>query len=249
MGALGHTRESGRARAWTVSIAVHAAVGLALAAALAAGRRDRRDQHAPEAPRRLVWVEPAPPAAEVDALSGPLAPAPPAAPNVETPPAPPPVARLATRSAGKRAPKPRSAPVARVAPPERSDAPSAPGTAAAEPDRAGVTGAVPHGIAGGVGDAPLRLSSVASPPELVERVVPEYPARARAQEIEGQVVLEVVLDRAGRPEPDVRVLKSVALLDAAAIAAVRQWRFRPARDADGRPVRVIMEVPVRFVLR
>jgi protein TonB len=45
------------------------------------------------------------------------------------------------------------------------------------------------------------------------------------------------------------VLKSVAPLDAAAIAAVRQWRFRPARDADGRPVRVIMEVPVRFVLR
>jgi protein TonB len=63
------------------------------------------------------------------------------------------------------------------------------------------------------------------------------------------VLLEVVLDRSGRPEEDIRVLKSVALLDAAAIAAVRQWRFRPARDAGGHPVRVVMEVPVRFVLR
>ena len=43
--------------------------------------------------------------------------------------------------------------------------------------------------------------------------------------------------------------RSIALLDAAAVAAVRQWRFRPARSADGTPVRVRMEIPVRFVLR
>jgi protein TonB len=93
------------------------------------------------------------------------------------------------------------------------------------------------------------VGSVASPPELITRVMPEYPGRARDLEIEGQVVLEVVLDRAGNPERDVKVLRSIALLDAAAIAAVRQWRFRPGRDAEGRPVRVVMEVPVRFELR
>ncbi|MCC7540700.1 MAG: energy transducer TonB, partial [Deltaproteobacteria bacterium] len=86
-------------------------------------------------------------------------------------------------------------------------------------------------------------------PELVERVLPEYPARARALELEGQVVLEVVVDREGRPEPAIRVLRSQPPFDGAAVAAVRRWRFRPARDAEGHPVRVLMEVPVRFELR
>jgi protein TonB len=100
-----------------------------------------------------------------------------------------------------------------------------------------------------VGEAALPLAAVAHPPELVERMLPEYPARARALELEGQVVLEVVLDREGRPEPGIRVLRSQPAFDDSALAAVRRWRFRPARDAAGRPVRVLMEIPVRFELR
>lgn len=116
-------------------------------------------------------------------------------------------------------------------------------------DPHGAVGGAPGGAVGGIGDAPLPLRDVAAPPELLERVIPEYPPRARAMQIEGQVTLEVVLDRDGRVEETVRVLRSVPALDAAAIAAVRRWRFRPARGRDGRPVRVVMEVPVRFVLR
>jgi protein TonB len=67
--------------------------------------------------------------------------------------------------------------------------------------------------------------------------------------VEGQVMLEVVLDTTGEVEDGARVVESIPLLDDAAIAAVRQWRFRPARDRDGRPVRVLMEIPVRFVLQ
>jgi len=164
-------------------------------------------------------------------------------------PAPAPVPRLARRSEIRPAPtKPRDPPsVARV--PEPRDVDTAPATVPAVGANGGAANAVAAGAAGGLGDAPLRLSSVATPPELVERIVPEYPARARALEIEGQVLLEVVLDRNGRPEAGIRVLRSVAMLDAAAVAAVRQWRFRPARAAEGHAVRVIMEVPVRFVLR
>ncbi len=83
----------------------------------------------------------------------------------------------------------------------------------------------------------------------MHRVLPDYPPRARARRIEGQVMLEVILDREGRIEDDVRVLRSIPELDDAAIAAVRQWRFRPARDAAGQPVRVRMDVPIQFVLR
>jgi protein TonB len=47
---------------------------------------------------------------------------------------------------------------------------------------------------------------------------------------------------------DARVLRSVPLLDAAAIDAVRQWRFTPTL-LNGVPVRVIMTVTVHFTLK
>ena len=56
------------------------------------------------------------------------------------------------------------------------------------------------------------------------------------------------MDRNGRIEAEITVLKSVAMLDKAAIEALRQWRFTPGRDANGQAVRVIVEVPIRFVL-
>ncbi|MEO6028966.1 MAG: TonB family protein [Candidatus Binatia bacterium] len=247
-----------------MSIAVHAAAVLAFALALGAGHQHRHD--APLAPTRLVWIEPArgmvpaqpargsapaPAAAAPDAQSPPSAPAAsePAPVPLAKKPEPAPVPRLARRSELRPAPtKPRDLPSAAPAP-EQRDVDTAPATAPAVGGNGEAAKGVAEGAPAGLGDAPLRLSSVATPPELVERIVPEYPSRARALEIEGQVLLEVVLDRNGRPEAGIRVLRSVSMLDAAAVAAVRQWRFRPARDADGHAVRVIMEVPVRFVLR
>jgi TonB family protein len=43
--------------------------------------------------------------------------------------------------------------------------------------------------------------------------------------VQGVVIVEAVVDRHGRVE-DVRVLRSIPLLDRAAITAVRQWRNR-----------------------
>ncbi len=47
---------------------------------------------------------------------------------------------------------------------------------------------------------------------------------------------------------DVRVLRSQALLDEAAIEAVRQWRFTPTL-LNGQPVPVVMTITVAFKLR
>jgi len=44
-----------------------------------------------------------------------------------------------------------------------------------------------------------------------------------------------------------RVLKSIPQLDAAAVRAVRKWRFQPALS-DGKPVVVWVAVPVKFSL-
>ncbi len=113
----------------------------------------------------------------------------------------------------------------------------------------GVKGGVVGGIVGGTGSGPVPVGRVANPPTLVRRVAPVYPEEARRADVEGLVVLEAVLDHNGRIEPGIKVLRSIPMLDDAAVRAVERWRFQPARDANGRTLRVILEVPIRFVLR
>jgi TonB family protein len=58
---------------------------------------------------------------------------------------------------------------------------------------------------------------------------------------------EAVLDRAGRVS-HVQVVKSVPLLDSAAIAALRQWQYTPS-TLHGVPVEVLMTIAVTFTLQ
>jgi len=99
------------------------------------------------------------------------------------------------------------------------------------------------------GSEPRAANTVAHPPEIETYVVPEYPQKARAQRIEGKVLLMVTIDEAGKVEDNVKVEDSVPMLDQAAIDAVHRWSFTPARDSFGAPVRVELEVPIRFTLR
>jgi periplasmic protein TonB len=102
---------------------------------------------------------------------------------------------------------------------------------------------------GGHESSPIPANQAAGPPVLIAQVAPRYPERARLLGIEGLVRLEAILDREGHVEAGIKILESIPLLDEAASTAVRQWRFRPARDPQGRPIRVILEVPLRFVLK
>ncbi len=113
----------------------------------------------------------------------------------------------------------------------------------------GVSGGAAGGVIGAHGSDPLPVKQVANPPLLLSRVMPEYSRQARLQGVEGLVLLEAVLAVDGHVEDDIKVLQSIPSLDLAAMQALRQWRFRPARDQENRPVRVILEVPMRFVLR
>ena len=106
-----------------------------------------------------------------------------------------------------------------------------------------------RGVVGGTGTDPVPVGQVAHPPVLVHRVQPKYPQQARRQQVHGLVLLEAVLDRDGRVEHDVKILESIPILDDEAVAAVRRWRFQPARNRNGDPLRVIVEIPIRFVLR
>jgi protein TonB len=81
---------------------------------------------------------------------------------------------------------------------------------------------------------------------LVHKVKPEYPAMARQARIQGTVVLEAVISREGTIQ-NLQVLSGHPMLVPSALAAVRQWRYRPY-FLNGAPVEVETQVTVNFVL-
>ena len=77
---------------------------------------------------------------------------------------------------------------------------------------------------------------------------PDYTEEARRRNIEGEVVLEIVV-RSDGSVGNIRILRGLgAGLDQRAADAVRQWRFSPARR-QGTPVDVMVEVAVEFRIR
>ncbi len=80
---------------------------------------------------------------------------------------------------------------------------------------------------------------------VTRRVAPEYPIGARAAHIGGTVVVEATIDREGRIK-DAHVLSSPdASLSAAALDAVRQWRYKPV-VVNGRPMELGTKINVGF---
>lgn len=104
------------------------------------------------------------------------------------------------------------------------------------------------GSGGGMGGGPYRPGSGVLPPRLLREVKAAYTEDARRANLEGEVVLEIVVRRDGSVS-DVRLMNGLPNgLNERAIAAVRQWRFAPA-TRHGQPVDVIVEVAVEFKLR
>jgi TonB family protein len=104
------------------------------------------------------------------------------------------------------------------------------------------------GSGGGTGGGPYRAGSGIDPPSVVREVKPDYTEDGRRRNLEGDVVLEIVVRRDGSVG-DVHVLQGLGGgLDQRAVEAVRQWRFSPAHR-QGVAVDVIVEVAVEFKLR
>jgi protein TonB len=121
----------------------------------------------------------------------------------------------------------------------------------------GVEGGVPGGVVGGVvGGLPeqappppvqaLRVGGLISEPRKVKQVPPVYPKIASDAHVQGTVILEATLSPQGTVT-NVRVLRSIPLLDAAAVDAVKQWVYTPTL-LNGVPMPVILTVTVTFEL-
>jgi TonB family protein len=84
-------------------------------------------------------------------------------------------------------------------------------------------------------------------PKLLFRAEPKYTEAARREELQGIVLLELIVDQNGLPT-EIEVLSPLGLgLDEAAVDAVRTWRFKPGMK-DGKPVRVRATVETTFRL-
>ncbi|MCB9066672.1 MAG: TonB family protein [Calditrichia bacterium] len=84
-------------------------------------------------------------------------------------------------------------------------------------------------------------------PEVLHQVTPDYPELAKRAGIEGQVVVKVLINTVGNVEK-VEILKSHPLLDEAALAAARQFKFSPGKQRD-RVVKVWTQIPFHFRLK
>ena len=94
---------------------------------------------------------------------------------------------------------------------------------------------------------PLPIGGNIKEPSKTHHVRPVYPAIALNAKISGIVIIEATIGRDGTVI-ETKVLRSVPLLDQAALDAVRQWRFTPTL-LNGVPVPVVMTVTVNFELR
>lgn len=117
----------------------------------------------------------------------------------------------------------------------------------------GVLGGMLGGVDGGLLDQPLYAGvGGVTNPELISssKVRPKYPEIARKAKIQGKVVLQAIIRKNGVVS-NVQVLRSPGRkfgFDEAAIAAVRQWRYKPGLQ-NGKPVDVYFTVVVDFVLQ
>jgi protein TonB len=116
----------------------------------------------------------------------------------------------------------------------------------------GVPGGVVGGVVGGLPDAPpppvqaVRVGGQIKEPKKLKHVAPTYPDIAKQARVQGVVILECTISPQGRVT-DVKVLRGIPLLDAAAQEAVKQWVYTPTL-LNGVPVPVIMTVTVNFRL-
>lgn len=132
----------------------------------------------------------------------------------------------------------------------------------------GVPGGVPGGQAGGViggilgssartqvplppppqvSREPIRVGGRVQAPRLVRRVDPVYPPLAMQARVQGEVIIDAVIETDGTVS-EMQVISGHPLLIQAALDAVRRWRYEPTY-LNEQPVAVKLVVTVRFTLQ
>jgi len=178
------------------------------------------------------------------------------APPTPPPPPPPPPSAAPPPKTPTPIANPNAAPI--EAP--KQIIPETPSVGVSEGVPGGVEGGVPGGVMGGVvgglpeapppppppPQAPVRVGGAIKQPTKLKNVPPVYPPIAQSARVQGVVIIEATIGADGKVK-DAKVLRSIPLLDQAALDAVKQWEFTPT-TMNGQAVPVVMTVTVNFTL-
>lgn len=93
---------------------------------------------------------------------------------------------------------------------------------------------------------PVRVGGDIRPPTKTRDAKPLYPPEAQQARVQGTVIIEALVDAEGKVAA-ARVLRSIPLLDAVSLDAVRRWRFKPT-EVEGRRTPVLTIERVTFTL-
>ena len=91
---------------------------------------------------------------------------------------------------------------------------------------------------------PVPISEDAARALAIHTVSPVYPPEAQAQKLQGSVVLQAIIGRDGNVQ-DLKIVRGYFLLGKAAIAAVKQWQFKPY-TVNGRPAATQTSITLKF---
>lgn len=94
--------------------------------------------------------------------------------------------------------------------------------------------------------SPVVAQTKPEPPVPVRTVPPDYPHELRREGVSGLVMVKCSIDEHGNVTGTEVEKSSNAAFESPALAAVRKWKFKPAR-LDGSPVAVKVSIPIKFV--
>jgi len=80
---------------------------------------------------------------------------------------------------------------------------------------------------------------------LLQKTIPVYPPIAKAARVSGTVVLQATISKGGTIE-NLRVIGGPAMLQQAAMDAVRRWRYTPY-SLNGQPIAKETRITISFI--
>ncbi len=93
----------------------------------------------------------------------------------------------------------------------------------------------------------VRAQAKAEPPVPVRMVPPDYPTELRREGVAGVVMISCTIDEKGDVQDPVIEKSSNATFDKPALAAIKKWKFKPAK-LDGAAVAKKVTIPLKFTV-
>ena len=93
-------------------------------------------------------------------------------------------------------------------------------------------------------EGPVKIGGQVKEAKLLSSVNPVYPIAAKEAGVQGDVVINAVIDKSGRVR-QMKVASGPVLLRQAALNAMREWRYSPS-TLDGQPIDGQVVVTLQF---